>query len=171
MPKKLPGNFSDILPPLIKVAIITALLNNFFHDICETMTIHDYYQQTTREIEVSVLAEFLEDHSDPDHHQFVWAYHVRIENKGHETVQLLTRHWKIMDGVGGQQEVLGDGVIGEQPVLTPGQVFEYSSGTPLATPSGIMSGSYGMETGDGEAFDVKIPMFSLDSPHQSIAVN
>jgi ApaG protein len=61
--------------------------------------------------------------------------------------------------------------VGEEPVLAPGESFEYTSGTPLATPSGIMVGSYEMETPAGESFEVAIPAFSLDSPHQPIRLN
>ena len=78
----------------------------------------------------------------------------------------MTRHWRITDSLGNIQEVQGDGVVGEQPVLTPGESFEYTSGTPLGTPSGIMVGTYQMETESGDRFDVDIPAFSLDSPHQ-----
>jgi ApaG protein len=109
---------------------------------------------------------YLDDQSSPDENHFVWAYRVLIENLGEETVQLRSRHWRITDGIGRRQEVKGAGVIGEQPVLAPGQTFEYQSGTPLSTPSGIMDGTYQMETAGGEAFDVRIPAFSLDSPHQ-----
>ena len=56
-------------------------------------------------------------------------------------------------------------MIGEQPVLKPGDSFDYSSGTPLSTPSGFMVGTYQMTTEDGQTFDVAIPAFSLDSPH------
>jgi ApaG protein len=73
--------------------------------------------------------------------------------------------------MGRQQEVRGPGVVGEEPVLAPGESFEYTSGTPLATPSGIMVGSYEMETHAGESFEVAIPAFSLDSPHQAIRLN
>ncbi len=62
-------------------------------------------------------------------------------------------------------------MVGEQPVLAPGQSFEYTSGTPLNTPSGIMVGSYEMETRQGESFSIAIPAFSLDSPHQSVRLN
>ena len=123
------------------------------------------YAETTGAITVSVGPIYLEDQSDPDDNHFVWAYHVRIENHGKRTVQLMTRHWRITDSLGKVHEVRGDGVVGEQPVLTPGGAFEYTSGTPLSTPSGIMDGSYQMETDTGERFDVKIPAFSLDSPH------
>lgn len=129
------------------------------------------YTETTRSIQVTVQPIYLEEQSAPDEQRFVWAYHVRIENQGAETVQLRTRHWRITDGLGRIQEVKGAGVVGEQPVLEPGGSFEYTSGTPLPTPSGFMVGTYQMETQSGERFDIAIPAFSLDSPHQSMKVN
>ena len=123
------------------------------------------YQKTTRSIEVTVIPLYLDDQSDPDENRYVWAYQVRLENKGDETVQLLTRYWNITDANGKVLEVRGDGVVGEQPILRPKERFEYTSGTPLSTPSGIMVGSYQMKTSDGESFDVAIPAFSLDSPY------
>jgi ApaG protein len=125
------------------------------------------YSVKTRSIRVSVRAFFLADQSEPERAHYVWAYRVTITNEGKETVQLLRRTWQITDGQGRTQQVHGEGVVGEQPVLEPGQNFEYTSGTPLATPSGFMRGSYHMiVTATGEAFDVAIPAFSLDSPHQ-----
>ena len=129
------------------------------------------YAQTTRSIMVTVKPFYLEDQSSPAENHYVWAYHVRIENQGGETVQLRRRHWRITDGLGRVQEVRGPGVVGEQPVLHPGETYEYTSGTPLSTPSGIMVGSYEMETPQGESFAVAIPAFSLDSPHHSIRLN
>lgn len=123
------------------------------------------YSQITRDVRVTVQPFYLEDQSSPDDRHFVWAYHVRIENHGDETVQLLTRHWQITDSTGNMQEVRGDGVVGEQPVLKPGESFEYTSGTPLPTPSGFMMGTYQIVSEAGAAFDVVIPAFSLDSPH------
>ncbi|MCU0839862.1 MAG: Co2+/Mg2+ efflux protein ApaG [Rhodospirillales bacterium] len=123
------------------------------------------YALTTRDITVTVEPHFLEDQSVPDARHFVWAYHVRIQNGGRETVQLVTRYWKITDSRGQVQEVRGDGVVGKQPVLRPGEAFEYASGAPLTTPSGIMAGAYQMVSESGERFDVEIPAFSLDSPH------
>jgi ApaG protein len=132
----------------------------------------DDYRQTTRGIRVTVRAFFLADQSEPERGHFVWAYRVSIQNEGTETVQLLKRTWHITDGQGRTQQVHGEGVVGEQPVLEPGQSFEYTSGTPLATPSGIMRGAYHMVVADtGEHFDVTIPAFSLDSPHQPMRVN
>ena len=129
------------------------------------------YTHTTRSIRVTVKPVYLEDQSTPAENHFVWAYHVRLENEGETTVQLRARHWRITDALGRVQEVRGPGVVGEQPVLEPGASFEYTSGTPLPTPSGIMAGSYQMEAADGETFDVVIPAFSLDSPHQPRQLN
>lgn len=129
------------------------------------------YMETTRSIRVTVKPFYVEEQSAPDENHFVWAYHVRIENIGDETVQLLNRHWRITDSFGRIQEVRGAGVIGEQPILAPGEAFEYTSGTPLHTPSGIMMGSYEMESNSGERFSVAIPAFSLDSPHQPVRLN
>jgi ApaG protein len=129
------------------------------------------YSETTRSINVTVQPFYLDDQSAPDEGRYVWAYHVRIENQGGETVQLRNRHWKITDSRGQVQEVRGPGVVGEQPVLGPGESFEYTSGTPLPTPSGIMVGRYEMETPAGESFWVRIPAFSLDSPHQPVRLN
>lgn len=129
------------------------------------------FSEITRSIRVTVKPVYLDDQSSPDEGHFVWAYHVRIENEGGDVVQLLNRHWRITDAHGKTQEVRGPGVIGEQPVLAPGQSFEYTSGTPLPTPSGFMVGTYEMVTRAGERFDVRIPMFSLDSPHQPSRVH
>ena len=129
------------------------------------------YEETTRGVRVAVEPHYLESQSQPDRGHYVWAYRVTIANEGSQTVQLLTRHWKITDGHGRRQEVQGPGVVGEQPVLKPGESFEYTSGTPLATPSGIMAGSYGMRAESGETFDAAVPAFSLDSPHEARRVN
>lgn len=129
------------------------------------------YTATTRGIRVTVEPEFLADRSAPDRQRFVWAYTIEIANIGEATVQLRARHWKITDGLGRLEEVRGPGVVGEEPRLEPGEVFTYTSGCPLTTPSGIMAGSYQMEDEQGGTFDVVIPAFSLDSPYARHSVN
>ena len=124
------------------------------------------FERTTRQIKISVQPAFLADQSAPDNNHFFWAYTVLIENGGLETVQLRARYWRIIDANGRTIEVKGAGVIGQQPILRPGETFEYKSGTPLETPSGLMLGAYQMQTADGEAFQVDIPVFPLDSPHE-----
>lgn len=124
------------------------------------------YTAVTRGIEVGVQTFYLEEQSDPDAGTWVWAYRVRITNGGTETVQLLRRTWRITDAKGKLAVVEGPGVVGEQPVLQPDEAFEYTSGTPLETPSGFMEGTYQMRVLDtDERFDAAVPAFSLDSPH------
>jgi ApaG protein len=129
------------------------------------------YVATTREIAVSVEPVYLEANSSPGSSQYFWAYRVTIENQGRETVQLLSRHWMITNARGEFTEVKGPGVVGEQPVLKPGESYEYTSGAPLNTPSGMMGGSYEMESESGERFDIEIPTFSLDCPDQGMLLN
>ena len=129
------------------------------------------YSATTKAIRVSVKPIFLDDQSTPSEDHYVWAYQVTIENTGSGTVQLINRHWRITDAQGRMQEVKGEGVVGEQPRLGPGQLFEYTSGTPLTTPSVLMMGSYEMEDERGQRFDIDIPAFSLDSPYQARQLN
>ena len=125
----------------------------------------------TRGIVVSVETTYLEADSSPGNSHYLWAYRVTIENQGRETVQLRSRHWMITNARGELTEVKGPGVVGEQPVLKPGESFEYTSGAPLNTPSGMMGGAYQMESESGERFDIEIPTFSLDRPNQGIFLN
>ena len=122
------------------------------------------YSKTTKKINITVKPYYLEDQSEPEDQHFVWAYQVTIDNQSNEKVQLINRYWKIVDSNGSEQEVKGEGVVGEQPILNPGEKFEYTSGTPLSTPSGFMGGYYEMETTEGKIFEAIIPQFSLDSP-------
>jgi ApaG protein len=125
------------------------------------------YSAVTRGIRITVRSFYLEDQSKPEENKFVWAYRIRIANEGVEVVQLLRRSWNVVNARGGTQRIVGDGVVGKQPTIQPGESFEYTSGTPLDTPSGFMQGLYHMVVpASGESFDVEIPAFSLDSPHQ-----
>ncbi|WP_010298841.1 Co2+/Mg2+ efflux protein ApaG [Candidatus Odyssella thessalonicensis] len=129
------------------------------------------YTQESEQIRVTVYPIYLDSQSSPEENHYLWAYHVRIENLGSSPVQLKNRHWEITDSFGRTQVVKGVGVVGEQPTIQPGETYEYTSGTPLATPSGIMVGRYHMTRQDGEMFSVEIPAFSLDSPYQPITLN
>ncbi|SFO09086.1 Co2+/Mg2+ efflux protein ApaG [Sphingomonas sp. OK281] len=119
---------------------------------------------TTDGVTVRVSVSYLPEQSEPERGRWFWAYHIRLENEGTETVQLLTRHWVITDGRGARHSVEGEGVVGEQPVIEPGASFDYVSGCPLATPSGAMQGSYQMVRENGAVFAVEIPRFSLFAP-------
>src|SRR5512145_949037 len=129
------------------------------------------YRTVTRQIEVEVAPRFLSERSSPENGYFFLAYTITLTNRGRETVQLKTRHWRITDANGKLQEVRGAGVVGEQPVLKPGENYEYTSGVPLPTPSGFMTGTYGMVTAGGEQFDIDIPAFSLDAPQKERTIN
>jgi ApaG protein len=135
------------------------------------MTEATAYKAITKGIAVSVIPTYLEAQSSPGSSQYFWAYRVMLENLGQETVQLLSRHWMITNARGEFTEVKGAGVVGEQPVLEPGGRYEYTSGAPLDTPSGMMGGAYTMESESGERFDIEIPTFSLDRPNQSVVLN
>ena len=119
---------------------------------------------TTDGVTVRVSVSYLPEQSEPERGRWFWAYHIRLENEGADSVQLLTRHWVITDGRGARHSVEGEGVVGEQPVIEPGASFDYVSGCPLATPSGAMHGNYRMVREDGAIFDVEIPRFSLFAP-------
>ncbi|HVK98941.1 MAG TPA: Co2+/Mg2+ efflux protein ApaG [Dongiaceae bacterium] len=119
---------------------------------------------STSDIAVEVISEYIPDQSNAAEHRFVFAYHVRIENRGNLPAQLLSRHWIITDGNQRVQEVRGEGVIGEQPTILPGEIYQYSSGAVLQTPVGSMKGSYQMVDATGIRFDAPIPIFTLASP-------
>ena len=124
------------------------------------------YELETRRIRVAVRPAYLDDQSSPEDDRFVWSYTVTIENRSAEPVQLLSRYWNIVDGVGRVQEVRGAGVVGAQPVIAPGESFQYTSGCPLETASGTMSGRYQMMSASGENFEAEIPAFLLESPYE-----
>lgn len=129
------------------------------------------YESVTNNIRIAVKPTYLEKESSPAENLYVWAYHVRIENVGTETVQLRSRCWRITDSDGFTKEVSGEGVVGEQPLLRPGDIFEYTSGAPLRAPGGIMVGNFVMEANGGRSFLVNIPAFSLDSPYQHPSIH
>jgi len=109
-----------------------------------------------------VIAKYEAEASSPEQQKFVFSYQVTIENKGLDAVQLLDRHWIIVDADNVMREVKGPGVIGLQPVIEPGADHVYNSWSVLRTPIGKMMGSYGMHNMQtGESFQVKIPTFKL----------
>jgi len=124
------------------------------------------YERETRSIHVAVKPAYLDEQSDPDDGRFVWSYTVTIENRGQESVQLVSRFWSITDGSGLVREMRGEGVVGAKPVIAPGEKFQYTSGCPLPTASGLMMGRYQMKAASGEAFEAEIPAFLLESPHE-----
>ena len=120
---------------------------------------------TTRGIRVQVRSEYDRERSSPRDSLYVFQYHVRIENIGSDTAQLISREWIITNADGEVERVRGLGVVGEQPVLPPGGSFEYTSFSELKTAVGSMQGSYQMVTTGGERFDAVIAPFTLAVPN------
>ncbi len=116
------------------------------------------------EITIDVLTQYLPEQSDPDAGRFFFIYTISVTNSGTVAAQLISRHWIITDAAGKVDEVRGLGVVGHQPLLKPGESFEYTSGCPLATPVGTMSGSYQMVAEDGTRFEAPISEFVLAMP-------
>lgn len=121
------------------------------------------YDATTDAVTVTVRPVYLDDKSDPMQRRFVFAYHVRIENRGAYEVQLLRRHWRIVDADGRVQDIEGAGVVGRQPTISPGAAHEYHSYCVLPTFTGTMEGTYLMQRDGGERFRAAIPLFHLSA--------
>ncbi len=119
----------------------------------------------THNIKVSVETFYQADYSYPLSQHFMFAYRIIIQNNSNDTVQLLRRHWFIVDAFAQKREVEGEGVIGEQPILKPGEQFEYISGCDLKTDTGKMYGTYLLENcKNGNLFHVTIPEFYMMAP-------
>lgn len=129
------------------------------------------FEQRTKDVIVRVEPEYLAEQSSPAEGRFIWAYTVEIDNQSNDDLRVTGRYWHIADSRGQVQEVRGSGVVGEKPVVRAGEQFRYTSGAPLSAPSGMMSGSYRVEPETGDAYDIEIPVFVLDSPFQDTLFN
>jgi ApaG protein len=126
-------------------------------------------QQVTKGIKISVTTQYEGFLGNEQKTSYAFSYTVTIENNSKDTVQLISRYWKIKDALNNTQEVTGQGVIGMKPVLEPGEVHTYSSGCMLLAPVGAMHGSYTMINFSTKmAFKVEIPSFKL---HADFAMN
>jgi len=120
---------------------------------------------STENIEISVRSAYLSEHSIPRENHYFFVYFITIENKGSYAVQLLNRHWDIVDSNGEKRQVDGEGVIGETPIIEPGERYEYNSGCNLLTEIGYMKGYYTMKRlMDDSLFQATIPQFELVVP-------
>lgn len=120
-----------------------------------------FFHRITEGIRITARPTFLEDRSSSVIGQYVFEYHIRIENCGEQAAQLRTRRWLIHDDAAGESVVEGDGVVGEQPYLQPGEVHEYRSYCVLKSPHGWMEGVYRFVRDDGSTFEAQIPRFTL----------
>jgi ApaG protein len=132
--------------------------------MADTLALLFPHVATSGDLTVRAAVSYLPEQSAPDQGRWFWSYHVRIENGGERTVQLLERYWKIVDGRGNVHEVRGQGVVGEMPVITAGDSYDYVSGCPLDTSAGSMSGHYVFVDEDSERITADIPEFPLQSP-------
>jgi ApaG protein len=121
--------------------------------------------EITAGVEVAVQTMYQAGHSIPEENAHVFAYKIVISNHNDFTVQLLSRRWIITNAIGEVEIVEGDGVVGRQPVLYRGDSHEYVSGCNLATPFGMMEGTYFFQNkANQNIFEVKIPLFKLEAP-------
>lgn len=119
----------------------------------------------TQGVRVSVETEYQPAYSNASQNHFVFTYKVSIENHSDFTIQLMRRHWNIIDAGFPHREVEGEGVVGNQPVLEPGMKHQYVSGCNLKSGIGKMSGTFLMERiVDGSTFRVRIPEFQMTAP-------
>lgn len=119
----------------------------------------------TQDIRVTAKVTYEPAHSDPRARRFLFSYRITITNHGKSAVQLLRRHWHIVDGLAPARDVDGPGVVGETPVIAPGESFSYSSACDLRSGFGRMDGHYEMVViADGRRFEVAIPSLHLQHP-------
>ena len=114
-------------------------------------------------------AFFLPEHSDAQEDRYVFGYTIVIANNGDRPVQLLSRHWTIIDAAGHREEVRGPGVVGQKPRLEPGQAFKYQS-LPARHAVGHDGRFVPDAAGDGETFEIQIGRFYLMTPLLPMAV-
>jgi len=146
--------------------------SNRVDELLDSLPSGQPYSAMSSDVQISVWPEFVDSKSAATGDLYIWSYHIRIENRKAEPIQLLSRYWRIIDEKGGIQEVSGEGVVGEQPVISANTSYQYSSGVHLRHPSGIMNGKYIMKKIEGgEIFEVTIPTFSLDVPNLVNVIN
>lgn len=121
----------------------------------------------TNGVKVSVETQFQSSNKKEGRLNYIFAYRVTIENQNDFTVQLMSRHWHILDSMGQPREVIGDGVIGQQPILEANQSHHYISGSAFKSEIGKMYGSYTMKKlVDDSEFTVEIPAFIMVPPYR-----
>ncbi|MGS0680960.1 Co2+/Mg2+ efflux protein ApaG [Shewanella sp. 125m-7] len=115
-------------------------------------------------VRVDVTTEYIEIQSSPDEDKYLFSYTITIHNLSSDEVTLKSRHWCITDSNGRKSEVHGAGVVGQTPTIKPNSSYEYTSGTVLETPLGVMEGSYTMVDSHGDEFKAPILAFRLSVP-------
>jgi ApaG protein len=122
-------------------------------------------QQVTRGIKISVETAYEGSFLKDNILHYAFTYEIEIENQSKSAVQLLTRHWKIIEALNKTQYVNGNGVVGKKPVINPGEIHRYKSGCLLSSAIGAMKGAYIMiDFTSTKKFNVEIPPFKLSAP-------
>lgn len=120
----------------------------------------------TRGIVVSVEQRYREEYSNAERNLYIFSYHITIENTTENSIQLISRHWYIVDSLGTKREVKGEGVVGEQPVIESHSSHSYESACDLRSEMGEMHGTYLMkDLVTGRSFKVNIPSFHMAVPY------
>lgn len=121
--------------------------------------------QITDGISVSVETFYQPDHSNPLCAEYLFAYHITIENFAGYPIKLLRRKWIITESNGIKRIVEGEGVVGQQPVIAPGKSYQYVSAANLKNDMGKMSGYYEMQNlYTHKKMQISIPEFQLIAP-------
>ena len=122
-------------------------------------------QQITQGIKISVKTQYEGAFIKSDVLLHAFSYYISIENQSKDTVQLISRFWKIKDSLNTKKEVKGDGVIGQKPILLSGETHNYTSGCILCSTVGAMKGHYKLVNfRTGKKIKVPIPLFNLSAP-------
>lgn len=126
------------------------------------------YIGNNNSMRITVIPSYQEELSS--NHNFFWEYLVSVENNSNAIIQLIGKHWQIINSNGKVEEIIGDNILGERPILKPGESFEYTSIENLRTSSAIIKGKYKILS-NGKELDIEVPTFSLDNPYEAIKIN
>ncbi len=122
--------------------------------------------QITQGIKVSVVTSFEGIFFKNYRLHYAFTYHITINNQSKDSVQLLSRHWEILDALNDIEMVDGEGVVGKKPILKSGETYTYSSGCLLVSPFGAMRGYFTMVNfTNSKKFKVTVPIFRLGAPY------
>ncbi len=122
-------------------------------------------QKVTKGIRVSVKTHYEGSFLRNGVPNYAFRYIITIENQSKDVVQLIKRHWKIVQSGKEPQYIEGLGVIGKKPIIKSGETIKYESGSILNSRCGAMKGFYTIiNHSSTQEFKVEIPAFTLDTP-------
>lgn len=121
--------------------------------------------QVTEGVKITVQTQYHPEQSNPYFSDYLFVYKIIIENLSPIPIQLLRRHWQIIDSDGHNRVIEGEGVVGKQPIIPSGDMYDYVSSVNLRTDIGKMLGYYTMENMyTKKLIKVIIPTFKLIAP-------